>query len=70
MAAEIINLRRARKLKSRVENEAKASANRKLFSQTKAEKRLREATRKLEERELEGRRRTTPAVSGRNDGHE
>ncbi|MBS0241723.1 MAG: DUF4169 family protein [Proteobacteria bacterium] len=70
MAAEIINLRRARKLKSRVENEAKASANRKLFGQTKAEKRLREATRKLEDRELDGRRRITPAVSGREDGQE
>ena len=64
MAADIVNLRRARKLKARVEKEANAARNRKLFGTSVAERRLRDATRNLEDKQLEGLRRTLPDADG------
>lgn len=63
MTAEVVNLRRARKLKLRVEKEAKADENRKLFGRSKHEKRLREATRELQDKELSGKKRVIPAAA-------
>lgn len=57
MSAEIVNLRRARKAKSRAEKEATAAANRVRFGRTKAERMEQSAQRDLSERRLEGARR-------------
>jgi hypothetical protein len=55
--AEIINLRKARKAKGRAEAEARAAENRVKFGRSKEEKRGSEASRRLDERRLEGHRR-------------
>ena len=54
--AEIINLRRARKQRTRQDAEAKAEQNRISFGRTKAERTLTEAERDKAARELDGHR--------------
>ena len=54
--AEIVNLRRARKLKERERAQAEASQNRAVFGRSKAEKRLVESERALAETRLDARR--------------
>jgi hypothetical protein len=54
--AEIVNLRRARKAKSKKEAEAQAAANRIAFGRSKAEKRASGAEQSLEARKLDGHR--------------
>ena len=54
MPAEIINLRRARKAKSRREAEVQAAENRVAFGRSKAERQATEAARELEARRLDG----------------
>jgi hypothetical protein len=58
--AEIVNLRRARKLKERERSQAEAAQNRVVFGRSKAEKRLTERERTLAEASLDGRRLVTP----------
>ncbi len=57
---EIINLRRARKLKERERQEAQAAQNRALFGRSKAEKRLTESERARAEAGLDARRLAGP----------
>jgi hypothetical protein len=54
--AEIVNLRRARKLRERERQQAEAAQNRALFGRAKAEKRLIESERALTEASLDARR--------------
>ena len=54
--AEIVNLRRARKGKARVEKDARAANNRVRFGRTKAEKRQSEAERRRMEQKLDGKK--------------
>lgn len=61
MAAETVNLRRARKDRTRAEREAKAAENRRVFGRTKAEKDKAAAERGQAERLIEGHRRDRPA---------
>ena len=55
--AEIINLRKARKARTRAEKEAVAAENRVAFGRTKAEKQRAEAEQRLAARKLEAHRR-------------
>jgi hypothetical protein len=54
---EIINLNRARKVKARVEKQAKAVANRAAHGRTQAQKALEKARADKAARELEGHKR-------------
>lgn len=56
MTAELINLRRARKAKQRVEEDLRAAANRARFGQTKSVRDARGAEAARAEREHEGRK--------------
>jgi Domain of unknown function (DUF4169) len=58
--AEIVNLRRARKLKERGRQQAEAAENRALFGRSKAEKHLIESERALTEANLDARRLAKP----------
>ena len=51
--AEIVNLRRARKLKERERQQAEAAQNRAVFGRSKADKRLIESERALAEANLD-----------------
>ncbi|MGO4386869.1 DUF4169 family protein [Microvirga sp. 2YAF29] len=55
--AEIINLRQARKNKTRADKEARADQNRISFGRTKTEKELTKAERELEQRRLDSHKR-------------
>ena len=55
--AEIVNLRRVRKAKARVEADAVAAQNRQKFGRSKAERKEVDAERGRAERALEGHRR-------------
>jgi len=57
---EVVNLRRERKRAARAVEAAKASENRAKFGAPKAERELRDAREKLEERALDGARLTPP----------
>jgi hypothetical protein len=57
MSAEIINLRRARKVKQRQQAEAQATENRAKFGQSKAARSARDAEQDLEVRRLDALRR-------------
>ena len=57
MAADIINLRRARKAKMRTTRELKAAENRERFGLSKAEKAKATSERERDERLIEGHRR-------------
>jgi hypothetical protein len=57
---EILNLRRARKLKERERQQAEAAQNRAVFGRSKAEKRLIETERAFAEASLDARRLTGP----------
>ena len=57
---EIINLRRARKLKERERQQAQAAERRAVFGRSKAEKRLIESERALAEASLDAHRRARP----------
>ncbi|MEJ8474715.1 DUF4169 family protein [Roseibium algae] len=56
MSADIINLRQARKKKSKAEQGAKADQNRALFGRTKAEKQLSQKSENLEAKRLDAHR--------------
>jgi hypothetical protein len=58
--AEIINLRKARKVKDRAEKEAVAAENRAKAGRTKAEKAVGAAQKDLTERTLDAHRRDDP----------
>ena len=58
--AEIVNLRRARKLKKRERQQAEAAQSRGVFGRSKAEKRLTESERARAEASLDARRLVTP----------
>ena len=58
--ADIVNLRRARKLKERERSQAEAAENRALFGRSKAEKHLIESERALAEANLDARRLAKP----------
>ncbi len=58
--AEIVNLRRARKLKERERSQAEAVQKRAVFGRSKAEKRLIESERALTEANLDARRLVKP----------
>ena len=57
MPADVVNLRRARKAKARVDRERAAETNRVLFGRTKAEKERQAAERDMAARALESHRR-------------
>jgi Domain of unknown function (DUF4169) len=57
---EIVNLRRARKLKERERQQAEAAERRAFFGRSKAEKRLIESERALAEASLDAHRLTGP----------
>ncbi|MCM8729899.1 DUF4169 family protein [Hephaestia sp. GCM10023244] len=57
MTAEVINLRLARKARTRADREATAAANRAAFGRTKAEKAAARAEIDRRNRDLEGARR-------------
>lgn len=67
MPAEIINLRRARKARTRAEKERQSEQNRALFGQPRADRQRRDAEADLENRRHEAHRR--PDVD-RKDGDE
>jgi len=54
--AEIVNLRRARKSRTRVEKDAQAAENRTQFGRTKAEKRATETERAQTKTALDGKK--------------
>lgn len=58
--AEIINLRLARKARTRIDNETLAAENRVRFGRTGEERRRLEAEEDLSKRRLEGHRREDP----------
>ncbi len=55
---QVVNLKRARKLKQREAAQNQAAANRFTHGQTKAQKKLRQAERKAAEQYLDGHKRT------------
>jgi hypothetical protein len=55
---QVVNLRRARKLKKREAAEADAASNRLALGQTKAQKKLKQAERKAAKEHLDGHKRT------------
>jgi len=57
---EVLNLRRARKLKERERRQAEAAQNRALFGRSKGEKRLIESERALSQASLDARRLEKP----------
>jgi len=56
---QIVNLRRARKLKQREAADAEAAAMRITHGQTKAQKKLKQAERKAADKHLDGHKRTS-----------
>lgn len=60
MTADIVNLRRARKERTRTERQAKAAENRRVFGRTKAEKDKAAAEREQADRLIEAHRRDRP----------
>jgi hypothetical protein len=58
--ADIVNLRRARKLRERERQQTEAAQNRVVFGRSKAEKRLVESERALAEASLDARRLAKP----------
>ncbi|NRG17863.1 DUF4169 family protein [Rhizobiales bacterium] len=61
MTGKIINLRLARKAKTRSEKEKRAEENRLTFGRSKAEKKRDAAEKSITENRLEGHRRKNPA---------
>ncbi|MBX9757131.1 MAG: DUF4169 family protein [Beijerinckiaceae bacterium] len=57
---EVVNLRRARKDRTRAEADKKADANRLAFGRTKSEKSLTQAERAIAERRIDGHRLDGP----------
>lgn len=64
MAADIVNLRRARKAKSRAAAEQLAEANRHRFGRTKAERTASDAQADLDRRRLDGHALARPPRDG------
>jgi hypothetical protein len=60
MTAEIINLRRARKARARLERDREAAQNRARFGRAKVERASQEAEADLAARRLDGAKRDTP----------
>jgi hypothetical protein len=58
--AEIVNLRKARKAKTRADKDAQAAENRVKFGRTKEERRSADAAERLARRRLEAHRRDEP----------
>lgn len=54
---DVVNLKGARKAKSRAKAEAKAQSNRVTFGRTKAEKKFTQAEREAADRKLDGHKR-------------
>lgn len=54
MAADIVNLRQARKAKARADKDQQAEANRRRFGRTKAERLAQDAQTDLDKRRLDG----------------
>lgn len=67
MAADIVNLRQARKAKARADKERQAAENRALHGRTKAERTREEQSKSRIARELDGARRE-PRSDGGGDG--
>lgn len=61
---DIVNLRRARKAKVRLEAASRAAAQRRKFGATLAERQTSERELALERRRLDGHRRDVPAADG------
>ena len=57
MAADIVNLRRARRAKARAERERITAENRRAFGRTRAERQAEAAERRRAERHVDGHRR-------------
>ena len=57
LAADVINLRRARKAKARVDHDLEAAANRAAFGRTKSEKQKSTAEERLANRKIDAHRR-------------
>jgi Domain of unknown function (DUF4169) len=55
---EVVNLRRIRKLKKREAADSDAAAKRSLHGQTKSQKKLKQAERKVADKNLDGHKRT------------
>lgn len=68
MAAEIVNLRKARKARDRVAKEKRAAENRVRFGRTKAERALTKAEETLASRRLDARLRENGEDGGGNGG--
>jgi len=68
MSAEIINLRKARKARDRVEKEKRAKENRIKFGRTKAERERASAEDAIKLRRLETHKRVSPEASAKPDG--
>ncbi len=70
MAADIVNLNKARKAKARVEKDRKAAENRLAFGRSKADRARHEAEAERRRRELDGARREADDGAGRDaPGH-
>ncbi len=63
MAADVVNLRLARKRKKRSEREATAEQNRISHGRAKMERSLTDALNRLEDRKLDSQRLDTPATT-------
>ena len=59
MKGEVINLRRVRKQRARLDKRRQGDENATLHGRTAAEKRLTDALNQMEERRLDGRKRET-----------
>ena len=70
MAAEIVNLRRARKAKARADREAQAAENRVRFGRTKDERRIETAQGELERRRLDAQKIETGKSGPKADGED
>jgi hypothetical protein len=67
MMAEIVNLRRARKAKSRADAEQKAAENRTRFGRSKAERESAKANTVLDTRRLDAHRRRSDEPEDKSD---
>lgn len=70
MAADIVNLNKARKRKARIERDAQAAENRVRFGRSKAERLRDAAERQRSAREIEGARRHSGKPADADDGSE
>ncbi len=69
MSAEIVNLRKARKARDRVEKEKRAEENRVKFGRTKVEREQESANKVIAARRLDAHKRPGDDGSDENDGN-